>query len=121
MGVGGVLAGIEAGIVLEQAIKDVGRLPRGAGNELGGEDADPVADVGVDGDGLVVMAEVAGIVGTDQGSRRGPEALPVGGGQAALAPDRGEVEPMKMLDDLGVGQGYSVLVMRIRARAGGRS
>ena len=30
VGVGGVLEGIEAGIVLEQAVEDVGRLPRGA-------------------------------------------------------------------------------------------
>ena len=103
VGVGGVQAGIQAGVVVEQAVENVGRLPRGAGDDLGGEDADAIADVGVDGDGLVVVAEVAGVVGADEGARRRAEALAIRGGQAAVAPDRGEVEPVVMLDDLGIG------------------
>jgi hypothetical protein len=55
VGIRCVQAGIEAGVVLEQAVENIGRFPRSAGDELGREDADAVTDVGVDGDGLVVM------------------------------------------------------------------
>ena len=104
VGVGGVKAGIQAGVVVQQAVEDPGRLARGAGDDLGGEDAEAVADVGVDGDRLVVVAEVAGMVGADQRARRGAEALAVRGGQSAVSPGRGEINLVEMLDDPGAGR-----------------
>lgn len=65
-----VQAGIEAGVIVEQAVKDVGHLARCTGDELRCEDADAVADMSVDRDGLVVMTEVPGIVGANEGARR---------------------------------------------------
>ena len=104
VGIGGVQAGGEAGVVVEQAVENVGRLPRGTGDHLGGEDRDPVTDVSVNGYGFVVVAEVSGMVGADEGARWCSESLPVRGGEPPVAPEPGELHPMEMFDDLGIGR-----------------
>jgi len=72
--------GVQTGVVVENAIENIGGFPRRTGNDLGGVDAKPVAEMGINADGLAVMTKVSGMVGTDQCAGRDGEALAVGRG-----------------------------------------
>ena len=123
VGVGGVQTGIEVRGVVEHTIKDVGRFPRGTGDKLGRVDADAIADVGVDSDSFVVVAEIAGMVGAEKRPWRRAETLTIGRRQATVAPEGSEVEAMKVLDNLSIGclhGGFAHQPVRGLLEVGGR-
>jgi hypothetical protein len=81
---------IDAGVVVENAVENVCGLARRAGDDLGGIDAEAIGQMRVDADRLIVIAEVAGMVGADQRTGRCCEALTVRGGKAPVALDSGK-------------------------------
>ncbi len=91
MGVGRMPLGAQAGVVIENAIENVGGFPGRTGDDLGGIDAESVTEMGINADGLVVMTEISGMVGTDECAGRDGD-LPrstgwyVVGGTSASAP-----------------------------------
>jgi hypothetical protein len=99
VGVGRVDLRAQQGVVLKQPVEHEASLPRCAGDDLGGEHAELVGDVRVERDRLVVIAEVARIDGPQQATPLHSEALAIGRGERAVAPDAAERQSVMVIDD----------------------
>jgi len=74
-------------MVVQQPIQHIRRLAEGAGNHLGMKHAVLIGDMGVDRQGLIVIAEVARIERAEERTSLEPEALPIGRRDRPVAPD----------------------------------
>src|SRR5712691_3076504 len=72
--------------VVEQSVKDVDRLADRTGNHLGVKYTVLIRDMGVDRQGLIVIAEVAWIERTQEGTGLEPEALTIGRRHGPITP-----------------------------------
>ena len=100
----GVLADCQRRIVVEDAAEHVSRLARRAGDRLRGVDAVLVGCVRVKCERSFVVAEVARIEAAQQAIPLDREALAIGGGAAAVAPDAAELQAVMVIDQNGVGR-----------------
>src|SRR5271165_5224539 len=98
MGIGGVFADDEGGVVVENAAEHVAGFARRAGDCLRRVNAVQVGGVGIEGERAIVVAEVAGIEAAQQAVALHREALPVGGGAAAVTPDAAERQAEMVID-----------------------
>lgn len=89
MCVGRVDLWAQESVVLEQPVEYETGFPRCARDDLGGKYAELVGDVRIEGDRLVVIAEVAGVDGSEQATPLYREALSIRGGTAIRRPKFG--------------------------------
>ncbi len=87
MGVDKMFLGAQDRIVAEEPIQHIDGLAEGAGNHLRVKHAVLIRDMRVDGQRLVVIAEVAWIERAEEGTGLEPEALPIGGRDRPITPD----------------------------------
>src|SRR5262249_21354327 len=82
-GIRGVLTDVQNRIIVEQAIKDVQRLPGATRNHFGAKDRVLVRDMGVNADGLLVIAVIPRIIGCQKTTRPYPKPLRIRRGEGA--------------------------------------
>jgi hypothetical protein len=102
--IGRVFADDEGGVVVENAAEHVAGFARRAGDCLRRIDAVQVGSVGIEGERAIVVAEVAGIEAAQQAIALYREALPIGGGAAAVTPDAAEWQAVMVIDQDRVGR-----------------
>src|SRR5689334_11922354 len=76
--------------VVEQPVQDVDRFADGAGNHLRVKHTMLVRDMGVDRQGLIVIAEVARIERAQEGAGLEPKALAIGRRHGPITPHGAE-------------------------------
>ena len=104
MRIRGVFADCQRRIVVEDAPEYVSRLARRAGDRLRGVDAALVGRVRVKCERSFVVAEVARIEAGQEAIPLDREALAIGGGASAVAPDEAELQAVMVIDQNGVGR-----------------
>src|SRR3954452_3772634 len=104
MRVGGMFSDCQRRVVVEDATEHVARLAWRAGNRLGGVDAAFVGGVGVECERSVVITKIARIEAAEQAGSFHREALTIGGGALASAPDKAEFQVVVVIDQDSVGR-----------------
>jgi hypothetical protein len=75
VGVRGVFANLEDGVVFKEPIQHIQGFPRTTGNHLGAEDRGLIRDMGIDANGFFIVAVIARIIGSQQATGANPKAL----------------------------------------------
>src|SRR5215510_12289614 len=87
MGIDKMFLGPQDRIVVQQSIEHIRGFAQSTGNDLRMEHAVLIRNVRIDGHRLIVIAEIARIKRAQEGTGLEPEALPIGRGHGAIAPD----------------------------------
>ncbi len=104
VGIGRVLANLEDSVVFQQSIQDVQRFAWTTGDHLGAEDGVLVRDMGVDADGLLVVAVITRIVGGQQAAGPNRKELRIRGRYRAAAVYRAQRQLVMPVYNFGVGR-----------------
>ena len=106
--------GPQDGVIGEQAIQDIEGLACRTGDQLRPIDAPLIRDMGVDGHGAIVIAEVARTETPHQGIRVQGKALAIGRGRQAVPPDTTEFETVMIIHQDRIGGFEGVLAQEPR-------
>ena len=109
VGIRRMLANLQNRVVFQQPIEDVRGLAGATRNHLGAKDGGLVGDVGVDADGLLVVAVIPWVIGRQQTAGPHAKALGIRGGEGARAMHGAQGQCVMAVDNLGTGRGERFL------------